>query len=149
MAQKQVTIDGLQAATVLSLQDEIELDQFNTDTDLRQSRKATLQQVATVLSGSGSPIVKITVADSPYSATIQEPIILADASGGAIIIVLPAITSLTPQMKIKKIDTSENTVTLSPQAGDTIELAANYVLEFAEQAVEPLAYIPDTNWNIL
>lgn len=145
MTQAQTTIDGLPIATVLALQDEMELDQFNSDTAKRQSRKATLQQIMALFAGQTSPVVSITAADSPYNAQINQPVILADATAGAIVINLPAIAAQSVQIRVKKVDSSANTVTLIPQAGNTIDGVASFVLSFPEESIEPLPF--NSNWN--
>lgn len=57
-------------------------------------------------------------------------VILADASGGAIIITLPPVAdSVGREYHIKKIDSSANTITIETPASETIDGESSYVIE--------------------
>lgn len=146
------TIDQLPLAGSLSLADELELDQFVTETQSRQSVKATLEQLQALFSGLGQPVVKIDDTDSPYTATESEPIILVDTSAGPVTINLPEIVVGSTGFQIKLLPTNAvNQVTLVPGAGDTIEYsidAVDYYLVSSGQAVELIPYVIDNNWNV-
>jgi hypothetical protein len=72
-------------------------------------------------------VTHIAFADSPYTVTTTDEFILADSTGGAIVVTLPNIADDTVgrQITVKKIDTGANSVTLSGDA--TIDNAASYV----------------------
>jgi hypothetical protein len=63
-------------------------------------------------------------------------LITVDASGGAVVIALPAAaTAVNRRIDFKKIDASANTVTLDPDAAETIDDAATLVLAAQYESV--------------
>ena len=84
----------------------------------------------------GSIATKVTVITSDSELDIDESVVLADAGTSSIVISLPqASLSTGRQYTIKKIDNSQNTVTISAYAGDTIEGNEVYVLSSQYQYV--------------
>lgn len=72
-------------------------------------------------------MVAIDDTDSPYSMSVDETIVLADASSGAITINLPAAaTAAGKVITVKKVGTGINAVTLDPNETETIEGSPTY-----------------------
>lgn len=93
---------------------------------------------------SGSIVTKT----ADYTAVSGDYTILCDAAGGAIIITLPAASSVTGHIyNVKKIDSTTNTVTLSPSGVDTIDNASTISTEI--QWVSIMVQSDGTNWYIL
>jgi hypothetical protein len=102
---------------------------------------------------------KVTTADLPNTTAAKitsvainhlagdESVVLMDASGGARIVTLPAAATCTNRVYyIKKVDTSNNTVTVTPNGAETIDGAATVVLSFKES----VTIVSDgTGWGIL
>ena len=75
-------------------------------------------------------------------------IILCDASGGAVTLNLPAVTTnLGKLYEIKKIDTSANTVTIDPSGAEEIEGDTTLQLSFFSEAVTIIC--DATQWWII
>lgn len=67
----------------------------------------------------------ITSADSPYTVQEADSVVLANATGGSITVVLPAADSMfEKRITVKKIDSSANSVTVDPAGAATIDGAA-------------------------
>ena len=74
--------------------------------------------------------------DSPYTANaLKDCTVIWDASGGACVQNLPAATNSGKIFYFKKVDSSANTVTVTPDGTDTIDGAANYVLTAQYESV--------------
>lgn len=61
----------------------------------------------------------------------DDSLILVDASGGAVTLLLPDSTEGARNVSAKKIDASGNAVTLAPLGGDTLNGAATTTTQFA------------------
>ena len=76
------------------------------------------------------------VTNSPYTAnTLQDCTLIWDASSGACVQNLPAATGSGKIFYFKKVDSSANTVTVTPNGTDTIDGAASYVLSAQYESV--------------
>lgn len=83
----------------------------------------------------GSRKVKTITAN--YTTTLNDEIILADASGGSFVITVLAAASLTGRrQRIIKIDTSANTVTIDPNGSETINGNPNYTISYPLTGIE-------------
>ena len=79
-----------------------------------------------------------------YTASDGE-IVLVDASGGAVTITLPS-PSNGARVRVKKIDSSNNTVTVQPSGSETIDGASSHTIS---QQYETYEYVSDgTNWYV-
>lgn len=86
----------------------------------------TLQLNRPIAAGFGAAIATKT---GNYTATLDDDTILVDATSGAITITLPAASTATNKvLTVKKIDSSANTVTVAPNAAETIDGATTMVL---------------------
>ena len=74
--------------------------------------------------------------DSPYTVNaLKDCTVIWDASGGACVQNLPAATNSGKIFYFKKVDSSANTVTVTPDGTDTIDGAASYVLSTQYESV--------------
>ena len=74
--------------------------------------------------------------DSPYTANaIGDCTIIWDATGGNCVQNLPSATGSGKIFYIKKVDSSANTVTVTPDGTDTIDGASDYVLSTQYESV--------------
>ena len=74
-------------------------------------------------------VTPIVFGDSPYSVLDADDLILADATGGDIVVDLPtAATSEGRLITVKKTDGSANTVTIDPSGAELLDGAANLIL---------------------
>jgi hypothetical protein len=79
--------------------------------------------------GAGMSETLVTFGMSPYQMLTTEQVIMADATGGNIVITLPPSTIIRRSSRyVKKIDSSANTVTVNGYGSDTIDGAASEVL---------------------
>jgi hypothetical protein len=90
-------------------------------------------------------VVFITSANSPYTiveSTHKGKLIAVDASGGAVSIVLPGISTLTLPftLGVKKVDSGGNAVTITPNGTDTIDSAASKSISVSNAGA---AFYPD------
>ncbi|MES2637556.1 MAG: hypothetical protein V4605_09540 [Pseudomonadota bacterium] len=75
------------------------------------------------------PVKRIVFADSPFSLSNNNAILLVDATGGNITINLkPALEWEEKRISIKKIDASVNTVTIDANAAELIDGALTKVI---------------------
>ncbi|MGE3681946.1 MAG: hypothetical protein AB7G93_09485 [Bdellovibrionales bacterium] len=82
-----------------------------------------------------------------YTLTTADDVILADASGGAFTLTLPAAASNSGQIyKIKKIDSSANIVTIDGNSSETIDGNTTYSLSGQDQFVEIVC--DGSNWKV-
>ncbi len=83
-------------------------------------------------------VKSITFADSPYTTTIHDEIILVDASGGAITVNILAAATMGAgrRQKVIKIDSSTNAVTIDPNAAETINGNANHAISVPLTGIE-------------
>lgn len=92
-------------------------------------------------------VTAITVADSPYTAG-DEDVIEVDASGGAVTINLPAISSSAGQVyRVSKRDASANAVTLDGDSSETINGTTTRALSSQYDSVTIVAMA--TEWGVL
>lgn len=101
----------------------------------------------------GTIPISITNADSPYIPTIVRRNILCDASGGNIVINLPAITDSINGLPfiINARAVGANTITINRNGSDTINGATNIVIntQYASWTLLPV-YIPGASyWSIV
>jgi hypothetical protein len=81
----------------------------------------------------GSPSCTVTVT-SNTTVSAATCVLLVNASSGNIAVTLPGAASATQALAIKKIDSSANTVTVSPPTG-TLDSGANYVESAQNQSI--------------
>jgi hypothetical protein len=81
-------------------------------------------------------ILDPTAKTANYTLTTSDRFITVDASGASRTVFVPAASGNTGIVwTVKKIDSSSNTVTIDPDASETIDGAANYVLTEENQAI--------------
>jgi len=89
-------------------------------------------------------VVKKTNADSPYTATADDSVILVDAVGGAVTITLPTASTCPGRIyTIKKIDLSGNVVTIGP----SVDGVGNYPLNAQSKYISVIS--DGTNWYVI
>jgi len=100
------------------------------------------------ISGSTISVNGVTSTTStPYAPAATDFIILVNSTGGAKVVNLPAPASnLGRILHIKKFDTSGNTVTVNPNASETIDGASSYILSASYQEVSLAC--DGTNWAV-
>lgn len=97
------------------------------------------------LDTSGTNVVTKT---SDYSATVTDYTILCDASGGDITITLPSASTFPGHgFQIKKIDSTDNIVTIEPTSPDVIDGETSVLT--VEQWTNIMVQSDGTNWYIL
>lgn len=87
----------------------------------------------------------IAFADTPYSVTAGDETISCDATGGAVVINLPAATGTGRMLRVKKLDATANGCTLTRAGADTIDGATTVALtvQYAATSIEDSA---STTW---
>lgn len=110
--------------------DKIAITQYATSDYNRQSYNNVLTAVQTQINRAADgylfPVKRLTSADSPYFATLNDSILIVDASSGAVTINLkPAREWEQKRVIVKKIDSSGNAVTATPDGSDTIDGASS------------------------
>ena len=86
--------------------------------------------------------------NADYSMTWADEVILADASSAAITITLPDPSAYpNVPIKIKKIDSSTNAVTIAPHGTETIDGASSYDLTAQNECITLIS--DGTNWYII
>jgi hypothetical protein len=110
--------------------DKIAITQYATSDYNRQSYNNVLTAVQTQINRAADgylfPVKRLTSADSPYSATYNDSVLIVDATSGAVTINLkPAKEWEQKRIVIKKIDASANAVTAEPDASETIDGASS------------------------
>lgn len=101
------------------------------------------------LQGLGLNTTNISTADSPYTASTTDVVIFADATAGNITINLQDNPILPNQQYIiKKSDSTDNTVTIIPPVGQTINSAATYSLIRSTEIVQ-IIHDTATEWKII
>jgi len=91
-------------------------------------------------------VVTKVFADSPYSVTATDEVVLADATAGAITVNLPTPTS-GRRLNVKKIDSSANVVTVDTPGAETIDGAATFPLASQYDSVTLVS--DGTDWFVL
>jgi hypothetical protein len=85
--------------------------------------------------GTVGAVTVITSVDSPYTPSVGETI-LADTTGGAILLTLPAAaTFINAGFTVKKISTDINTVTIDPNGAEEIDNELTYIFNVAFQSM--------------
>jgi len=83
-----------------------------------------------------------------YTATLNDKIILCDATAGAFTITLPtAVGNRDKRFIIKKIDSSTNTVTIDGNGAETIDGVATKILQYQYQSIDIIS--DNANWIIV
>lgn len=121
---------------------------FYDDTNNRLG-VATTAPKSTLESGGtfGLKVKSIVAGDSPYTAA-AETVILADATGGNIIVNLPVLSGVSGRIyHIKKTDSSVNTVTLDGDSSETIDGATTQILTTQYQSL--MIFSGPSEWSIL
>jgi prefoldin subunit 5 len=96
----------------------------------------------------GSFAVPITTTTSNYTLSSNDYSVLANASSGAITITLPTASGIAGRIYvIKKIDSSANAVTITPNTGQTIDGANSYALSTQYKYV--VLQSTGSNWVII
>lgn len=72
--------------------------------------------------------INIVSVSTSYVAQSEDAVILVDASGGAAIIGLPTAADFQHLQRVKKTDTSNNIVTITPLPGQTIDGSSSGVI---------------------
>lgn len=95
----------------------------------------------------GLKVKSIVVGDSPYTAA-AETVILADATGGAITVALPALSGVAGRIyHVKKIDATANTVTLDASGAENIDGITTQVLTTQYQSF--MIFAGPSEWSII
>lgn len=101
-----------------------------------------------MLTKAGGDVKTITNADSPYTALVTDGVILVDASGGPVTVVLqPAAIQPELRQVVKKTDASVNAVTVDGDGAETIDGAANASLANQNDFVDVIS--DGTNYQIV
>lgn len=109
--------------------DKVALRQYATNEYKRQSYNNVLtaveMQINRAADGYLFPVKRLTSADSPYDATLNDGILIVDATSGPVTINLkPAREWEQKRLVIKKIDASGNSVTATPNGSEMIDGAS-------------------------
>lgn len=87
----------------------------------------------------------VTAVTTTYAALLTDDVISASASGGAFSVTLPTAVGISGRTYlIKKTDSSANAVTIDPNAAETIDGVATYLLEAQHDHVRVTSN--GTNW---
>jgi parallel beta-helix repeat protein len=92
---------------------------FEIDANARVSGTARIDGVETTLSGIIRKTTRITQANSPYTMTSANHVLVCDTDGGAITVYLPVGVEGT-EYTIKNVGSSGNAVTIDPDGAETI-----------------------------
>jgi hypothetical protein len=99
------------------------------------------------IGGGGSSSVDVQTVTGNYSVLAGDAVILGNATGGSLTVTLPNPATWRGILRIKKIDSSVNTVTIDGNGAETIDGAATYVIY--DQYVSISVVSDGTNWSIL
>lgn len=100
-------------------------------------------------SGVRTACTSISVGNSPYSVVPTDYVLLVDAGAGAVIVTLPAADDANQLLRIKKIDSSANTVTINASSGQTIDNSSSVVFTTQNEAKDFQAVNQLAAWVIL
>lgn len=88
----------------------------------------------------------ITFADTPYTVTILEDVVLVNTTGGDVTVNLPAAATAVRAVHIKKL-VAANTVTIDPDGAETID--GSSTVAFTAQ-YESVSLVSDgSNWHVI
>jgi len=91
--------------------------------------RVTAEVLAAYIIAENTTTTEIAFADSPYSVTVLDDFINVDASGGSVVInMLPLATVPIKPIYIRMNTGSPNTVTIDPNASETIDGASTLVI---------------------
>jgi len=92
--------------------------------------------------------VNVTTRTANYTAAATDDVILANATSGNIVVTLAAASGLTGHVyRIKKIDSSTNTVTITPNGSNKIDNASTVVMSVQYQSYEIVS--DGSNWWVV
>lgn len=95
-----------------------------------------------------SAVLAVASKTTTYTATANDDVILADASGGSWTLTLPAAASNTGKVyHVKKTDSGTNTVTVDGNASETINGATTVILKVQNEVLSIVSN--GTNWDIV
>ena len=123
----------------------IELEQFGTSLGAELTRLIGSSEAyrsatdATGGGGGGATALSVVTKSANYTATGADDVILCNAAGGGFTITLPSAASMTSRTRpliIKKIDTTDNVVTIDGNAGETVDGLTTYGLGVQYQGAE-------------
>jgi len=93
-------------------------------------------------------LIESTAKTANYSLTTNDEIILFDSSASSLSAYLPAASGSQGKcFTIKKIDSSSNSVTIDPNASETIDGSGTYFLSSQNDVVTIVC--DDTNWRVI
>jgi hypothetical protein len=92
-----------------------------------------------------------TINSTQVLTSISANVELVDATSANISVTLPAISTLSAvTFRIKKIDSSNHTVTIIPNGTDKIEnISQNLIIEFANTSAQLIASTSTSSWFII
>lgn len=103
---------------------------------------------STGLSWVYNTVVSKAFADTPYTATALDDLILVNATGGAVTVNLPAAASSSGKiLAVQKTDSSTNAVTLDGNSSETIAGLTTYALSANKEFI--VLQCDGSNWHIL
>lgn len=106
------------------------------------------ETVKTTRSNVSKRLINSTAKTSNYSFTANDEIILFDCSAGSLTGYLPAASGSQGKCyTVKKIDSTTNSVTIDPNASETIDGSATYFLSGQNDVVSIVC--DDTNWRVI
>jgi hypothetical protein len=89
----------------------------------------------------------VTTKSSNYGITATDEVVLGNASGGSILLTLPTAVGNTNLYRIKKTDSSANTVTVGTTASQTIDGSTTAVIRVQNVSVSVVS--DGANWFII
>jgi hypothetical protein len=120
----------------------ISITQYATAVYNRQSYDAVLKAVQNAINRAADGYLSnVSLVTSAYIATLNDSIILVDATSGAITVTLPAASDCEQKrFTIKKTDISANAVTIDGNGAETIDGAATKTLSTQYKSYELIAH---------
>lgn len=100
-----------------------------------------------ILTEEVGPVTAIS-SNTTVTAT-SNTVYICDASGGNITFTLPAASNSNKLFRVKKVDSSTNTVIITRAGSDTIDGATTYTLTVQYQAADVVAGTTANQWNLL
>ena len=101
-----------------------------------------------LVSGEDTKKLSVTNVTNNYNATANDDLILVDASGGGVTVNLPTAAGITGNtIRIKKTDSSLNTVTLDPNGSETVDGETTFTISFQFEAASIAS--DNSNWHII